>query len=76
MLEEYKMPQAFWEDAAIMAIHVINRTSNRYEGRWQREATYLMFGINTDYSRFTAIFKSLRDKNTTRIKKGLEEERL
>ena len=48
MLEDRHMPQMFWEDAAKMAIYVLNRTPNRYEGRWQREAMYLMFGILTD----------------------------
>jgi len=56
MLEERHMPQIFWEDAAKMAIYVLNRTPNRYEGRWQREAMHLMFGISTDYSRFRVPF--------------------
>ena len=56
MLEERRIPQMFWEDAAKMAIYVLNRMPNRYEGEWQREALYLMFGIKTDYSRFRVPF--------------------
>ena len=47
MLEDRKM-----QDAASMAIFVLNRTPNRYEGEWQREALFQMFKISTDYSRF------------------------
>ena len=42
MLEDRKMPQLFWQGAASMAIFVLNRTPNRYEGEWQREALFQM----------------------------------
>ena len=32
VLEDRRMPQLFWQDAASMAIYVLNRTPNRYEG--------------------------------------------
>jgi len=56
MLEDRRMPQLFWQDAASMAIFVLNRTPNRYEGEWQREALFQMFKILTDYSRFRIMF--------------------
>ena len=61
MLEDRRMPQLFWQDAASMAIFVLNRTPNRYEGEWQREALYQMFRISTDYSRFRIRGKFIRN---------------
>ena len=53
---EKKMPEMFWEYAAKWAIYILNRTPNRYDGEWQREAFYQMFHIETDYSRLRIPF--------------------
>jgi len=53
---EKKMPETFWEYAAKWAIYILNRTPNRFNGEWQRDATYQMFRITADYSRFRIPF--------------------
>ena len=65
---EKRMPEPFWEYAAKWAIYILNRTLNRFNGEWQWEAMYQMFGIATDYSRLRIPFCS---KEAPRMKKGL-----
>ena len=50
------MPEPFWEYAARWAIYILNRTPNRFDGEWQREAIFQMFSITADYSRFRIPF--------------------
>ena len=53
---EKNMPEMFWEYAAKWAIYILNRTPNRFDGEWQREAFYQIFHIETDYSRLRIPF--------------------
>jgi hypothetical protein len=70
ILLEKRMPEYFWEYSAAMAIYIINRMPNRYEGVWQREAVYQMFGITADYSRFRGPFSKTHVlKRPTKMRK-------
>jgi hypothetical protein len=56
MMIEKSMPQEYWEWAASAAVYISNRLPVRYENEWIREPLYLMYGLETDYSRWRVMF--------------------
>ena len=53
---EKSMPQEYWEWAASAAVYISNRLPVRYENEWIREPLYLMYCLETDYSRWRVMF--------------------